>query len=249
MQLKDYHIHTIYSDGQNTPEEMIESAINKGLVELGFSDHSYTFFDESYCIKKDKINSYKDEITKLKSKYKDKISIKLGIEQDIFSTESVKDYDYVIGSVHYIKVNDNYYFPVDHSLDTLKENTEKWLGGDYYLLAEIYYKQLCELIEKTQCNIVGHIDLITKYIENEKIFDINNPRYVKAWMAACDKLLKHDVVFEINSGAISRGYRTSPYPMSDMYEYLKSKGAKFIYGSDSHNKDTICFFNNINMTI
>ena len=50
--LCDYHVHTTFSDGKNTPEEIVLAAREKGLKEIGFSDHSYTFFDERYCLKK-----------------------------------------------------------------------------------------------------------------------------------------------------------------------------------------------------
>ena len=48
--MRDYHVHTVWSDGNDTIEDVVLSAINMGLTELGISDHSYTFFDESYLI-------------------------------------------------------------------------------------------------------------------------------------------------------------------------------------------------------
>ena len=36
----DLHMHTTWSDGKNTPEEMIEEAIRLGLETVGISDHS-----------------------------------------------------------------------------------------------------------------------------------------------------------------------------------------------------------------
>ena len=36
MILCDMHTHTTYCDGQNTPEEMIEEAIKKGLQKSDF---------------------------------------------------------------------------------------------------------------------------------------------------------------------------------------------------------------------
>ena len=45
--MRDLHTHSTYSDGKASPEEVILSAIGKGLSEIGLSDHSYTFFDES----------------------------------------------------------------------------------------------------------------------------------------------------------------------------------------------------------
>lgn len=46
----DLHTHTTFSDGRNSPEEMVLSAIGMVMSTLGISDHSYTSFDESYCI-------------------------------------------------------------------------------------------------------------------------------------------------------------------------------------------------------
>ena len=48
-------------------------------------------------------------------------------------------------------------------------------------------------------------------------------------------------VFEINTGAISRGYRTVPYPSADQIAYIRSKGGVLILSSDSHAAGTICY--------
>ena len=70
---------------------------------------------------------------------------------------------------------------------------------------------------------------------------MNHPRYVKAWQSAADTLLKTGKPFEINTGAMSRGYRTEPYPARDIREYIRRHGGKLILSSDSHMKDTIIF--------
>ena len=49
--LFNYHTHTTFSDGKKTPEEVVESAISQGLKSIGFSDHGYTDFDHTYCMK------------------------------------------------------------------------------------------------------------------------------------------------------------------------------------------------------
>ena len=58
MRYSNFHTHTTYSDGKNSVRENIEAAIEKGMSALGFSDHSYTDFDLSYCIKKDDLPKY-----------------------------------------------------------------------------------------------------------------------------------------------------------------------------------------------
>ena len=240
MQNFDLHIHSTYSDGKDSLEDIVLAAIGMGLSKIGFSDHSYTPFDESYCISIEDIPRYIDEISVLKEKYKDKITILSGIEQDFFSTENTDKFDYVIGSVHYIKVDDGF-VPVDETKEILLKASEQYFQGDIYKLIDSYYDTVADVVDKTNADIIGHIDLITKFNENGILFNECNCRYIKAYQKACDKLLASNKVFEINTGAISRGYKKSPYPSSDIYEYLKSKGAKFILSSDSHSTDTICY--------
>ena len=238
--LCDYHIHTSFSDGANTPEEMIESAIEQGFSEIGISDHCYTDFDESYCIKKADLSRYHDEITRLKEKYSDKISIRCGIEQDYYSDSPTDPYDYVIGSLHYVKCGGKY-LPVDESAATQKKTVEEYFGGDALAYCEEYYKTVSGVAEKTGCDIIGHFDLVSKYTEISDLIDVNSKRYKTAATDAADRLLASGKPFEINTGAISRGYRTSPYPSRQITDYLVSRGARFILSSDSHRKENVGF--------
>ena len=244
MMYSDLHIHTTFSDGKNSPEEMVLSAIDKGLKTIGFSDHSVTTFDSSYCMKAEQISNYIKEIERLKEKYRDKIEVLCGIEQDLYSTKVDYKFDYIIGSVHYIRLQDEY-VPVDSSAQTLKDAANKYFDGDIYPLIEEYYRAVSTVAEETGADIIGHFDLITKFQEKDPLFDENDERYIKAWRSAVDKLIKADIPFEINSGAISRGYRTTPYPSPEIREYIIKSGGRFIYNSDSHNKDTIANFKDL----
>lgn len=238
--LCDYHVHSVYSDGKNTPEDIVKAAIENGLCELGFSDHSYTFFDDGYTIQRDKSDDYKREIARLKEKYKDRIKILCGIEQDFYSTESTCGYDYAIGSVHYVKAGEKY-LSVDESEKTFVKAVEEFFGGDYYAFAKEYFKSVAKFAEREDIWIIGHFDLVSKFNEKEKLFAENDSRYISAWKGAADKLIAANKTFEINTGAISRGYKTEPYPSRTIREYLKTKGGKFILASDSHSKNTLCY--------
>ncbi len=239
MILRDFHIHTTFSDGKNTPEEVVREAIKKGIECIGFSDHSYTFFDDSYCVSQENTPVYKDEIERLKSKYADKIKIYCGIEQDYYSAESTGGYDYVIGSVHYVKAGQEY-IPVDESTEALKRAVEKYFNGDYIKFAEEYFKTVAKVAEKTNADIIGHFDLVSKFNESG-LFDENDKRYISAWKNAADRLLLHKKPFEVNTGAISRGYKTFPYPAEDMIEYIKQNGGELILSSDAHFAQNICY--------
>ena len=103
MTPSNYHTHTQFCDGENSPEEIVREAIRLGCPEVGFSGHCYTFFDETYCMTQTGTREYIAVIRALQEKYRDKIRILLGIEQDYHSLAPTDDYDYVIGSVHYVK--------------------------------------------------------------------------------------------------------------------------------------------------
>lgn len=241
MRKTDLHIHTTFSDGVNSPEECVIYAINMGFDEIGFSDHSYISHpsDIVYWKGPEFESIYKAEIERLKYMYKGKIDILCGIEQDYYSDHPAEGYDYIIGAVHFIKT-EKAFVGVDEPADYTLQNL-KYFDGDIYTFAEEYYKREALVVEKTNCDIIAHFDLISKYNEVSNLFDVNNPRYVKAWQSAADKLLKTGKPFEINAGAMAKGLTTLPYPSKDIIEYLRKRGAKFILSSDAHKKENIGF--------
>lgn len=238
--MRDLHTHTLYSDGKGTAEQMVLAAIERGLDEIGISDHVYTFFDESYCMKKERVGEYLAELAALKAKYADKITVKCGIEYDLYSTESTAPFDYVIGSLHYLKCGETYY-PIDCSKEGFLTLAREGFGGDYYALAERYFSLVSTYADREDITVIGHFDLIGKYNEGGVLFDENHPRYLAAAKSALDRLLAAGKTFEINTGAIARGYRSTPYPAPALLSYLREKGGKFILSSDAHSPGNIAF--------
>lgn len=118
---------------------------------------------------------------------------------------------------------------------------EEHFDGDWYAFAEEYFSLVSDLYDKTKCDIVGHFDLLTKFNENGCRFDESNPRYRKAWQSALNRLLECGCVFEINTGAMSRGWRTSAYPNAEIREYIVQNGGKLILSSDCHTPDNLCY--------
>ena len=106
-------------------------------------------------------------------------------------------------------------------------------------MAEDYFQLVGDLYNKTKCQIIGHFDLVTKFNEKTPIFDTRHPRYVAAVDNALIKLLSQDVIFEVNTGAISRGYTSNPYPSKEILSKIHDMGGKVIISSDTHSTDTI----------
>lgn len=240
MAYSAFHNHTTYCDGKNTPEEMIIAAINEGMPSIGFSGHSYTFFDESYCMSKEGTRAYLAELSELKKKYANQINILIGIEQDMYSAQSTNEYDFVIGAKHYL-YKDGIYLDVDDCPEVITRDCQNYFGGDFYAYAEEYYAQAAEIIEKTHCTFVAHFDLVTKFNEGNALFDESNPRYQKAALAAVDTLCEQGAIFEINTGAIIKGYRTTPYPAPFILQRIAQHGNPVILSTDSHASNTLQF--------
>ncbi len=236
----NFHTHTCFDDGADTPEDIVRAAIDSGFEAIGFSVHSYMPFESDWLLDRADEERYLAEIERLKKEYSGRISIYNGIELDFFSDQDASPYDYVIGSVHCIKKN-GAYFDVDDTPEVISDACDKYYAGDYYALAEDYYTLVGNVAEKTGCDIIGHFDLMTKFNEGNILFNTADPRYERAWKNAADRLLGSGAVFEVNTGAMARGYRTQPYPSYEIFRYLKANGASFILTSDCHSKDCLTF--------
>lgn len=242
MILSNFHTHTTYCDGKHTPEENVISAVNSNMHALGFSVHSYTPKDLSYCIKKEKISEYKTEINALKEKYADKINIYCGTELDVYSDMQTDGFDYCIGAVHYIE-KDGAFLPVDSSAKEQLSDAEKYFGSDMLSYCEAYYETVKKIAQLPKAGFIAHFDLVSKFNENFELFDENSPRYKKAWQDAALCLLKLNIPFEINTGAIARGARKTPYPRLEIARFIAENGGKFILTSDCHDKNKLlCSF-------
>ncbi len=241
MRIKaDFHTHTNYADGRNTPEEMIISAINMGMEEYGISEHAYisNFPNEPFGMTAGDFERYKAELSELKEKYKGKINFHIGTEVDSFGEHFRAEY--MIGSTHQIE-KDGIFITVDESEENLQKAVDRYFGGDWYKLCETYYEQEAKTAELTGCDIIGHFDLITKFNQGGKHFDESCDAYLEPALAAMKELLKAEIPFEINTGAISRGYRMEPYPSKILLKELKAMGGMIMINSDSHADNTLLY--------
>ena len=235
----DFHTHTTYCDGKNTAEEMLQRAVDMGLSHYGFSGHAMTSYDFSCCMNLEETAAYCREVNRLKEAYADKITVLRGIEQDFYADFPAVGYDYVIGSVHCLKQGENF-LVVDESKEKLVSIVNEVYGGDWYAMAEEYFA-LVARVPELGADIVGHIDLITKFNDGNVLFDETHPRYLEAAYKAVDTLIPYRIPFEINTGAIYRGYQTRPYPSVPILEYIGKKGGKVILSGDAHHVDGICY--------
>ncbi|MBS4194918.1 DNA polymerase/3'-5' exonuclease PolX [Lederbergia citri] len=101
----DLHMHTTWSDGAYSLEEMVEACREKGYKYMAITDHS-EFLRVANGLSVERIKQQNEEIRALKEKYDD-ILILSGIEMDIlpdgslnYSDDILAELDFVIASIH-----------------------------------------------------------------------------------------------------------------------------------------------------
>ncbi|HZE89692.1 MAG TPA: PHP domain-containing protein, partial [Verrucomicrobiae bacterium] len=100
-----FHVHSTWSDGRGTLEEMVGAAAEAGYAYVGISDHSRT---AAYArgLKEPDVARQREEIEALRPRFPT-LHILHGIESDIlpdgsldYPDEVLATFDFVIGSVH-----------------------------------------------------------------------------------------------------------------------------------------------------
>lgn len=101
----DLHMHTTWSDGAQTIEEMVQFARKKGYRYLAITDHS-KFLRVANGLNEDRLREQRLEIERIRNKYPD-IEVLCGVEMDIlpdgsldFEHDFLKEMDFVIGAIH-----------------------------------------------------------------------------------------------------------------------------------------------------
>ena len=233
--IQNLHTHTVYCDGADAPEELVRTAIEKGHSAIGFSGHAYMPYSPYYAKRPDLTEDYKAEVRRLKEAYRDQIEIYLGLEVDMFAAPDLAGYDYLIGAVHYLK-RQGEFIGFDRSAPVVAEVIDRHFGGDGMAYAREYYKTLAQLPEYGNFDILAHFDIITKHSENCSFFDPESKAYLHTAFEAVEALAGKIPLFEVNTGAIARGYRTTPYPSIPILRELGRRGFGAVITSDCHAK-------------
>ena len=241
MRLQDLHTHSLFDDGTASLEDMVRAAIGKGLSGIGLSGHSPIEPKDDWTMDPTALADYLAEVQCLKQVYGDQIDVFCGIEYDLCSDLDLSGFDFVIGSLHSITTPDGK-FDVDNTARIAKKGVDRYFGGDADAAAEAYFAQYAAMAKNPDIDIVGHFDLLTKFDERASLYDAKSPRFLDAAFAAMELLVKAGKIFELNSGAISRGYRTAPYPSEPLLRRLRALNGKIILNSDAHSAEGIGYF-------
>jgi len=235
------HTHSTLCDGKDTLGSMARAAFEAGAVSFGASGHSHTPIpeDEGGVLPVD-MTAYRAEVLRLREEYRGRMDVLLGIELDNCADVTAEGFDYWIGSAHRLRGPDGRLYTVDWDAARLSACQAGAFGGDAYAMAERYYAEVRRMAAMKP-TILGHIDLITKFNEDGAFFDEAEPRYRAAALDALHAADPKETLLEINTGAMSRGYRKAPYPAPFLLREWRDMGGRIILTADAHRAGDIVY--------
>ncbi len=248
--ITNYHTHCAFCDGKMMPEDYVLSAAKKGFSSIGFTSHAPVLFETDWTMKPANLPIYIDLINSLKGKYKNEIQIYTGLETDYYpGCKDYRDYpgvDYTIGAIHFIYDEKNRkYMALDGSIDEFIETLDITFNGDIQALVETYYDLLREMLKTHTPDILAHLDVIKKNNINNQFFIETDSWYRKQVEELLKIVKKNNVIVEVNTGGISRGYTTDVYPSSWILRLMKQMDIPLVLNSDAHHPDWIdTYYNN-----
>ena len=241
-ELCSVHTHSTLCDGKSTPEEMAAAAWAAGVRYFGFSGHSHTFCpDDGGGVLPADMTEYREAVLRLRREYEGRMEILLGLEWESCSDVSPEGFYYWIGSVHNLHDRETgKYYIVDWEMESLARCCVEMFHGSFPALIGQYYADVADVAAKKP-TILGHFDLITKLNGDGELFDEDDRHYRAAALASLHAADPTATLLEINTGAMSRGYRTAPYPALFLLKEWHGMGGRIILTSDSHSADTVIF--------
>lgn len=231
---QNLHTHSTFCDGKNSPEELVQEAIARGFDSLGFSMHSYVPCSGIGSLAA--IRDYQEEILRLKKAYDGRLKIYLGIEYDIDSVHGPEGFAYTIASVHCLKRN-GVCFDFDRKLEQTRELIDQYFDGDGMAFAKCYYERVSQIPQYGSFDVLGHFDLVAKNNEQGKFFDTQSAQYLQYAVDTIHALQGKIPLFEVNTGCIARGYRSTAYPQMALLKEFYQCGFGAVISSDCHHKD------------
>ena len=226
-QLADYHVHTpLCLHAKGWPVEFAARAVALGLGELGFADHNPMpeRFDDWRMLRED-LPRYFEEVEKARAQFP-QLTIRLGLECDFLAgrepwideLRAMADWDFFIGSVHYLGDGTE----VDHP-----QALKRYAGGETGAIWDAYWKTYERMIRSRLFDFVAHPDLPKKF---GFIPDGDLRRFYDPVIAA---LAETGTPFEINTA----GWRkqcAEQYPARQFLELARAANVPLLINSDSH---------------
>ncbi len=224
----DYHMHTpLCRHASGEPIDYARRAVELGLKEIGFSDHSPMARDDfdNWRMFDSQLDAYVAKV-QLAQKNFPQLTIRLALEVDylpgqeswIRSLATRHPWDYFIGSVHYISES----WDIDNPA-----KLSEWKKHNAFEVWKIYFERLTQAAESKLFDIIGHCDLPKK-------FGIRPAQACTSlYENFLDAAVKNHCAIELNTAGLRKDCREI-YPSRELLELAFQKNVLITFGSDAH---------------
>ncbi|NLA78003.1 MAG: histidinol-phosphatase [Erysipelothrix sp.] len=224
----NYHTHTTRcKHAYGSDEAYVMAAIKAGYDELGMSEHSpwvlHPGETAAYRMELEDMDDYMQSMRTLREKYKDQITIHIGLEAEYFRDR----FDWLVD------------FKKQHALDFIifgNHNRDRisyhTYYGDYHapdLLLDHYVEDAIEAMSTGFYSIFAHPDLYFKTL------NVVNQDTLAAAQALCEAANHYQVPLEYNLGGFR--YGDNAYPKAAFWEIAAKNKNVTIIGVDAHDPD------------
>jgi histidinol-phosphatase (PHP family) len=229
----DYHMHTpLCHHATGEPVDYARRAVEIGLTEIGFSDHSPMRQDnfDNWRMNFSQLDEYVAKVRRAQKEFP-QLTIRLALEVDylpghedwIRELAARQPWDYFIGSVHY--VSDSW------DIDNPAKLSE-WKKRDAFEVWSAYFERLTMAAETRLFEIIGHVDLPKKF--GIRPAQDCTPLYEKF----LDTAKKNNCAIELNTAGLRKDCQEI-YPSREILRLAFQKGVPITFGSDAHKPEEV----------
>jgi histidinol-phosphatase (PHP family) len=240
----NYHSHSKYCDGKGELADYIQAARNAQVTSLGFSSHAPVPFDCKWCMKKENLPVYLEEIKALKKSTTD-IEVYKSLEIDfipgVISPFDFKyDLDYLIGSIHFVdQLPDGRWWEIDNTHAVFLEGLEKIFKNNFKDAIARYFQLTREMVYNAAPDIIGHFDKIKIQNVDGKFFSETDTWYRDEINSLVNLIAQADSIVEVNTRGIYQKKSTTTYPSPWILELIQKKNIRIAISSDAHRTDDL----------
>lgn len=237
----NYHTHTFFCDGKESPKAFLKSATDKGFETLGFSAHAEVPFDNEWSIRPGATKDYVAAVNALKSNDLG-VEIILGLEADYIPGVSTSfnvlknDYalDYIIGSVHLVKpVGEDKLWFIDGPAEGYENGIETLFKKEAKVAVKQFYFQSMEMLQTQQFDIIGHLDKVK--MNNKGRYFSTQEKWYKDLVSETLRLMKEkNVIMEVNTRGKYKGKTLEFFPAVEIVREAKTWDIPILISSDAH---------------
>jgi len=207
-----------------------QSALAQGMREIGISDHAPmpAGYDPEWRMRREELADYCSEVEQVAGQLRSELTIRLALEADFYpgaepwlrELSAAHDWDYWIGSVHYVG---------DWGFDN-PDLLHQWHGREIEQAYCDYFALVAASAESRLFEIIGHPDLIKKFGHRPPA---GSRKVAQAEMAMLEAVRDAGCALEISSAGLRKPVGEI-YPHARIIAEAAKLGIPFAYGSDAH---------------